>query len=131
MILILAAQRMREAATEKAEGEKIMLVKAAEAEAESKELAGKGVARQRKAMVDGLKDSFNIFAETVPGSGAADVMELLLITQYFDMLRDTKAGSNVLMMPHGPNAIKEMKTMLSRKFGRDASSLSSDHAKSV
>ena len=124
---------MREAATEKAESEKIMLVKAAEAEAESKELAGKGVARQRKAMVDGLKDSFNVFAETVPGSGAADVMELLLLTQYFDMLRDTKAGSNVLMMPHGPNAIREMKSLLSRRLTQQESSplLSTIHAKAV
>lgn len=39
---------MRIAAQEKAEAEKIMLVKNAEAEAESKFLAGQGIARQRQ-----------------------------------------------------------------------------------
>jgi regulator of protease activity HflC (stomatin/prohibitin superfamily) len=112
---INAAQRMREASREKAEGEKILLVKAAEAEAESKELAGKGVARQRKAMVDGLKDSFNLFAEAVPGSGTNDVMELLLLTQYFDMLRDTSHGANTLMLPHGPNSIRDLKAHMNRR----------------
>ena len=58
LIVCEAAQRLREAATEKAEAEKILLVKAAEAEADSKELSGKGVARQRNAMVDGLKSKF-------------------------------------------------------------------------
>jgi regulator of protease activity HflC (stomatin/prohibitin superfamily) len=113
---INASQRMREAATERAEAEKIMLVKAAEAEADSKELLGRGVARQRKAMVDGLKSTFNEFAESVPGSGTADVMELLLVTQYFDMLRDTKVGKNTLFLPHGPNTIKELKLQLNKKM---------------
>lgn len=45
---INAARRMRDAATDKAEAEKILVVKAAEADAESKHLSGVGIARQRK-----------------------------------------------------------------------------------
>ena len=45
---INAAKRNKQAAAEKAEADKILLVKAAEAEAESKYLSGVGVARQRK-----------------------------------------------------------------------------------
>lgn len=42
------ATRMREANKEKAEGEKILLVKAAEADCDAKKLSGEGVAKQRK-----------------------------------------------------------------------------------
>ena len=67
-----------------------MSVKSAEAEAESKYLAGVGVARQRKAIVDGLKNSISDFTsnEQIKGASSKDVVDLLLITQYFDMLRD-------------------------------------------
>lgn len=44
-----------------------MQVKAAEAEAESKYLSGVGVSRQRKAIVDGLRDSVQTFSETIDG----------------------------------------------------------------
>ena len=62
---INASQRLREAAAEKAEAEKILQVKAAEAEADSKYLSGLGVARQRKAIVDGLKETVNEFSSKV------------------------------------------------------------------
>jgi len=67
---INASARLREAAAEKAEAEKILQVKAAEAEAESKYLSGLGVAKQRKAIVDGLRDTVNDFSHDVEGSGA-------------------------------------------------------------
>ncbi|KAJ0724233.1 putative Band 7 domain-containing protein [Helianthus annuus] len=49
---INAAARLRMAATEKAEAEKILLIKRAEGEAESKYLSGLGIACQRQAIVD-------------------------------------------------------------------------------
>ncbi|KAJ8605544.1 hypothetical protein CTAYLR_000106 [Chrysophaeum taylorii] len=85
---INASKRLKEAAFEKAEGEKIILVKSAEAAAESKYLSGVGVARQRKAIVDGLRDSISHFSHQVHGSSPKDVIDLLLLTQYFDMLKD-------------------------------------------
>ena len=54
---INAAQRLRVAAAEKGEADRILKVKAAEAEAQSKALQGKGIADQRKAIVDGLRRS--------------------------------------------------------------------------
>jgi regulator of protease activity HflC (stomatin/prohibitin superfamily) len=54
---INAAKRMRLAAIEKAEAAKIMKVKDAEADAESKYLSGVGVSRQRKAIIQGLGES--------------------------------------------------------------------------
>ncbi|RYH29870.1 hypothetical protein EON65_06995 [archaeon] len=52
---INASRRMKESAYQRAEGEKILKVKKAEAEAESMYLSGVGVAKQRKAIMDGLK----------------------------------------------------------------------------
>ena len=59
---INASRRIREALQEKAEGDKILQVKAAEADAESKYLSGVGVARQRAAIIDGLRDSISDFS---------------------------------------------------------------------
>jgi len=42
-----------------------------------------GVAKQRKAIVDGLRDSIMDFSGNVPGTTPKDVMDLLLLTQYF------------------------------------------------
>ena len=49
----------------KADAEKILLVKAAEADSESKHLTGLGIARQRKALVDGLQDTVSQFSSDV------------------------------------------------------------------
>src|SRR3984957_1747830 len=71
---INAAQREREATVSRAETKKLLLVKQAEAEAESKRLQGEGIANQRKAIIAGLKDSVEDFAKAVPGSTPQDVM---------------------------------------------------------
>lgn len=85
---INASTRMKLAAAEKAEADKVLQVKAAEAECEAKYLSGVGVARQRKALMDGMRDSIVDFSAGMEGIRAKDVMDLLLLTQYFDMLRD-------------------------------------------
>jgi hypothetical protein len=54
---INAAHREQVAATARGEAEKILKVKQAEAEAEAKALQGQGIANQRKAIIEGLKDS--------------------------------------------------------------------------
>ena len=81
MIEINAAQRQRIAAMEKGEAEKILRVKEAETEAESKGLAGKGVADQRKAIVHGLRESVGDFQRAINGATPRDVMNLILMTQ--------------------------------------------------
>merc|ERR1711907_561768 len=93
-------------AQEKAEAEKILVVKAAEADAESKFLSGQGVARQRKAIVEGLKESVVEFNDGVSGTSPADVMQLMMVTQYLDMLKDvgTKDGASTVFIPHAPGA---------------------------
>ena len=101
---INAAQRMRVAATEKGEADRILKVKAAEGEAQSKALQGRGIADQRQAIVAGLRDSVDEFRKSVPGTTARDVMNLVLMTQYFDMLKEIGASSrtNAILIPHSP-----------------------------
>ena len=53
-----------------------------------------GVAKQRKAIVDGLKSSIVDFEDTVEGSSTKEIMSLLLLTQYFDMVRDVGAANH-------------------------------------
>jgi len=104
---INAAERLRYAATEKGEAEKILKVKQAEAEAESKALQGKGIADQRKAIIAGLQESVDDFQKSIPGSSAQDVMNLVLVTQYFDTMKEVAASSetNTIMIPHNPGTI--------------------------
>jgi regulator of protease activity HflC (stomatin/prohibitin superfamily) len=104
---INTASRLKMAAFERGETEKILKVKAAEAEAESKALQGKGIALQRKAIIDGLKDSVEDFRNTVDGATATDVMMLVLMTQYFDTLKEIAENSstNTIMVPSTPGGL--------------------------
>merc|ERR1719384_723630 len=83
---INASKRLKEAASHKAEADKIKQVKDAEADAESRYLSGLGVARQRKAIVQGLQASVADFSDEVSGTTPKDVMDILLLTQYFDTM---------------------------------------------
>ena len=107
---INAAQRLRLAAVEEAEADKIRVVKSAEAEAESKALQGKGIADQRLAIVNGLRESVTQFQENVDGTSAHDVMNLVLVTQYFDTLKDVGAqtGSSTILLPHSPAGMTDI-----------------------
>lgn len=111
---INAAQRMRVAANEKGEAEKILKVKAAEAEAESKALQGKGVADQRKAIIEGLRESVATFQDSVDGTSAQDVMNLVLLTQYFDTIKDIGENSktNTILIPHSPGGMSDLSAQL-------------------
>mmetsp|Transcript_58530 Transcript_58530/g.107742 ORF Transcript_58530/g.107742 Transcript_58530/m.107742 type:complete len:286 (+) Transcript_58530:90-947(+) len=92
-----ANRRLRVAASEKAEAEKVLKVKAAEADAESKFLQGQGIARQRTAIVEGLKHAVGGDRELDPKT----TQELLLITQYFDTLEKLSHGqATTVFMPH-------------------------------
>ncbi|XP_075101072.1 hypersensitive-induced reaction 1 protein-like [Nicotiana tabacum] len=111
---INAAARMRLAANEKAEAEKILQIKRAEGEAESKYLSGLGIARQRQAIVDGLRDSVLGFSVNVPGTSAKDVMDMVLLTQYFDTMKEIGASSksSAIFLPHGPGAVRDVASQI-------------------
>merc|ERR1711939_1034852 len=113
---IESQRRMRMAAQEKAEAEKILVVKAAEADAESKFLSGQGVARQRQAIVEGLKNSVVEFNDGVAGTSPADVMQLMMVTQYLDMLKDVGHKGSTVFIPHGPGAVGDVQSQMRQGF---------------
>merc|ERR1719446_698448 len=112
------AKRLRVAALDAGEAIKIKAIKEAEAEAarteiqakadaEAKFMNGQGIARQRQAIVAGLRDSINTFKTEVKGVGAKEVMDLMVVTQYFDMMKEIGADSksNAVFMDHSPAAL--------------------------
>ncbi len=107
---INAAQREQVAANARGEAEKILVVKKAEAEAESKALQGQGIANQRKAIIEGLQVSIEQFQKVVEGASAKEVMQLVMVTQYFDTLKSIGESdrTNTLFLSHSPMAVKDV-----------------------
>lgn len=111
---INAAKRLKEAAKEYAEAEKIKVVAAAQAEAESKKLQGEGIADQRIAIANGMKQS----VEEVKGAMEADVtgqqvMNMLFMTQHYDTIsRLADHGVNTIFVPYSPGTVGDLQTQI-------------------
>jgi regulator of protease activity HflC (stomatin/prohibitin superfamily) len=105
---INAAKRDREAAHEDGEAKKIMIVKQAEAEAESKRLSGEGIAQQRLEIVRGFKESVEDFKKSLDTVTHEEIMQFVLMTQYFDTIKDIGANSknSSILMPHSPGGMR-------------------------
>jgi regulator of protease activity HflC (stomatin/prohibitin superfamily) len=105
-------KRLRDAALMAAEAEKIKVVKQAEASADAQALQGQGIARQRAAIIEGLKDS--ICHGTNETLSSDKVSELLLITQYFETLRDIGATSKAqtVFVPHGVGGVSDIASQI-------------------
>ena len=106
-------QRLRVAAEHEGEAKKIIVIKEAEADARSKELSGEGIAKQRVAIVAGLRESVKDASDAL-GVNAEGVMTLVLMTQYYDMLTDVGKNSrtNTIMLPHTPGAVGELREQI-------------------
>jgi regulator of protease activity HflC (stomatin/prohibitin superfamily) len=108
------AQRLRVAANERGEAEKILKIKAAEAEAQSHILHGEGIAGQRKAIIEGLRDSISEFKRDVHDLDASDVMSVILVAQYFDTLKEMAKNGNLnsIMLPHSPASVADLQASI-------------------
>ena len=89
-------------------------MKAAEAEAEARYLSGLGVARQRKAIVHGLQECVGTFSDEVEGATPKDVMDILLLTQYFETL--ASVGANSLIIEHDPATVATLRKSVGGAF---------------
>lgn len=105
-----AAQRLQLANVYKGEAEKVLQVKRAEADAEAKYLGGVGVARQRQAITDGLRENILNFSHKVEGTSSKEVMDLIMVTQYFDTIKDlgNNSKNTTVFLPHGPGHIRDI-----------------------
>lgn len=123
--------RLKEAAEETAEGTKIVRTLEAEAhaneiriraeaEADAKYQSGLGLSRQRQAIVDGLSESVRHFQEGVPGVDSKTVMDLILVTQYFDMMQhigtSKTRGTNTIFIPHNPANVADISSQIRQGF---------------
>ncbi|MDC6470796.1 SPFH domain-containing protein [Flavobacteriales bacterium] len=111
---INAATRDKEAAFQEAEGEKIRIVKRAEAEADSKRLSGEGIAQQRLEIVRGFKESVEDFQKALQEVDPQEIMQFVLMTQYFDTLTSIGANenNNTIMVPHSPGGMKDFQQQI-------------------
>ncbi|MEK9620248.1 MAG: SPFH domain-containing protein, partial [Flavobacteriales bacterium] len=109
-----AAMRDKESAFQEAEGEKIRIVKRAEAEADSKRLSGEGIAQQRLEIVRGFKESVEDFQKALQDVDPQEIMQFVLMTQYFDTLTAIGANenNNTVMVPHTPGGMKDFQQQI-------------------
>ena len=147
-----ASKREREAMPQKAEAVRIRLVKDAEGRAERAYLNGVGVARERKAIAMGMKDVASSVVSSQGGGVDGDIiiddqkevlntkgiMDLLLLTQYMDVLTDLngrrrrydkndddtdtvgeeeEGGSSSLFLTHMPETVSQLSESVRECFG--------------
>jgi len=84
---IVACEKELAAIVTRAEADKTTKIKAAEAQAEVARLQGEGVAKQRLAICQGLRDTVDDFVSAT-GTDAPSVMSLLMMTQHTDMVKE-------------------------------------------
>jgi regulator of protease activity HflC (stomatin/prohibitin superfamily) len=104
---INTAKRLQEASIARGEADKILVVKKAEAESESKRLQGEGIAKERLAIANGIKDSFDSMVAS--GVKPDEVMSILLLTQYFDTLSSIGGNGKVLFIDPSVNGVSNIK----------------------
>merc|ERR1719486_71336 len=115
------ASRLRSAAKDVGEAIKVKAIKEAEADAsrteiqakataEAMHLGGVGIARQRQAIMEGLRESVNAWGTDVDDIQPKQVLDLMIVTQYFDMMKEVGAStkSNALFLTHSPGALDEL-----------------------
>jgi regulator of protease activity HflC (stomatin/prohibitin superfamily) len=112
-------KRLKDAAADEGEAVKVRAIKQAEAEAarieiqakadaEAKFMAGQGISRQRSAIMNGLQDSVTAFKDGVSNVDSGSILDLMITTQYFDMMKEVgeHSRSNALYLQHSPAALQ-------------------------
>jgi regulator of protease activity HflC (stomatin/prohibitin superfamily) len=109
MSKVIASKRLQEAAEFEANANKILKVRAAEADKESRILSGQGVAGEREAIVNGLKESIQNM-KAVTGGEVDSVMNVVMLTQYLDTLKSVGSAENskVVFLNSNPGSIDDM-----------------------
>jgi regulator of protease activity HflC (stomatin/prohibitin superfamily) len=111
---INAAKRMKEAAREEAEAAKIRVVAAAEADMESKRLAGEGIALQRIAIANGLKESVaEVKLAMEDHVTSQDVMNMLFMTQHYETVAKlSENNTSTIFMPYSPDNVGDLQMQI-------------------
>ncbi len=115
---VVASENEKTAAKNQGEAQKLRTVLHAEAEAEAKRLQGEGIAAQREAIVKGLSVSVDSLRGAMPSADPQTLMNLVLINQYFDAMRDIAQGdkAKVIFVPSGAGAYRDVSDQLFQSF---------------
>lgn len=112
---IMASRCYKDAASHKAEAAKTKRVKEADAHAERLYLEGTGVAKGRQAIVKGMEESFALFSDIdvriVKPPSRKEIMKILLVTQYMDLLAHLKPDN--LMVVYEPSHVEDLRQRIS------------------
>lgn len=111
---INAAKRMKEAAKEEAAAAKIRVIAAAEADAESKRLAGEGIALQRIAIANGLRKSVTEVKLAMEDHVTSqDVMNMLFMTQHYETIAKlSENNTSTIFMPYSPDNVGDLQMQI-------------------
>jgi regulator of protease activity HflC (stomatin/prohibitin superfamily) len=90
---VVASEQLKKAAENKGEAIKIQAIKEAEAEKERKRLQGEGIALERRAIAEGLKQSIEVVAGATNQS-ASEIIATLTLTQYLDTMKSIGSSQN-------------------------------------
>jgi regulator of protease activity HflC (stomatin/prohibitin superfamily) len=109
MSKVIASKRLQEAAEFEANANKIIKVRAAEADRESRKLSGLGVAEEREAIINGLKESIENM-KSATGAETTSVMNVVMLTQYMDMMKAVGQGENskIIFMNSNPGSVDDI-----------------------
>jgi regulator of protease activity HflC (stomatin/prohibitin superfamily) len=107
---INAAQREQVAANARGEAEKILVVKKGRSRGREQGAARPGHRKSAQAIIEGLQVSIEQFQKVVDGASSRDVMQLVMVTQYFDTLKSIGESdkTNTLFLSHSPGSVKEV-----------------------
>lgn len=114
---VVASEQLKKAAENKGEATKIQAVKVAEGEKERKRLQGEGIALERQAISEGLKESIEI-VRGATGQNSAEILALLTLTQYLDTLKSIglTENSKIIFMDTNVNKTPDLMQQLMASF---------------
>ncbi len=105
MNLVLTSQNKREAMLNEAQAEKATMILRSEGIAETRRLEGIGLAQQRQALVDGLKQSVTGMCGEQAKIDPHEFTSTIITMQYIDMLHNAAtSGKNTFILQCSPNA---------------------------
>lgn len=112
---VKTTEREKEAAENEWEAWKILEVKKAEAERETKKLNWIWIAEQREEIAKWLKRSVDEFKEALwQDSNPNEIMNIILMTNYFDTLKDIWESwdTKILFTNWAPSAVSDIRDMI-------------------
>jgi len=106
---IVVAEKNRQTKQYVADANGQVAITTARAEAQVRELAGEGIARERQAIINGMKESVAQFKEAFPAADPNTIMTSININRYLDVLAAAaEKGSHTFILPSNPTQVTHM-----------------------